>query len=263
MLQIKKRFIGFALLCNLILAFGHANAQPMVILKLDDLGSKNGTSNAAPVLDYLLDMKIKTAIGVIAVRLDSTALKAYSKYIAAKNDKNENIFEVWNHGFTHTNNNPPGGDKREFDGTGYQFQKQHFNTADSIVFKLLGVQMHTFGSPYNAVDSNTTRVIAENKNYKVVLLDGKKSGYERGILHMNNRVNMEVATGVPNFDQFVIQYNNLIGKYPDVIVLQGHPAFYDVAKFEELKKIIVFLQGKKCQFVLPYDLYVLNQKLKR
>lgn len=134
--------------------------------------------------------------------MDSSALKAYSKYIVAKNDRNEDTFEGWNPDLTHTNKNPPGGDKREFDGTGYQFQKQHFNTADSIVLRLLAVQMHTFGSPYNAVDSNPTRVIAENKNYKVVLLDGKKTGYERGILHMNNRVNMEIATGVPNFNQF-------------------------------------------------------------
>ena len=183
-----------------------------MILKLDDLGSKNGICTAAPVLDYLLSMKIKTAIGIIADRLDNSALKAYSKYIDANNDRGEHLFEIWHHGLTHTNNNPPDGAKREFDGTGYQFQKQHFNKADSIVKNLLGVQMHTFGSPYNAVDSNTSKVIYKNANYKVMLLDGKKTNTENGILHMNNRVNMEVATGVPNFEQFVIQYNIYVDK---------------------------------------------------
>ena len=73
---------------------------------------------------------------------------------------------------------------------------------------------------------------------------------------------MEIATGVPNFEQFVVQYNNNVDKYPDIIVLQGHPNGYDELKLEELKKIITFLKGKKCEFILPYDFYTQNNNLR-
>jgi peptidoglycan/xylan/chitin deacetylase (PgdA/CDA1 family) len=260
MLFVSKKQFVFILFLVLVLINCASNAQPKVILKLDDLGSKNGKSSAAPILDYLIQMKIKTSIGVIAVKLDTSALVAYSKYINAKNDQNESLFEVWNHGLTHSKDNPPGGDKKEFQGTGYQFQKAHFNKADSIVTKLLKVKMHTFGAPYNALDSNTAKVVVENSTYKVILLDGKNSTYENGILHMNNAVNMEVATGVPNYDYFVTQYNKLVNKYPDFIVIQGHPNPYDNTKFDELKRIIAFLQSKKCEFILPYEYYAAKYK---
>jgi peptidoglycan/xylan/chitin deacetylase (PgdA/CDA1 family) len=190
-------------------------------MKLDDLGSKNGVSTAAPVLDDLLSRKIKAALGVIANRLDKTAPQAYSKYLNATNNTEEKLFEIWHHGFDHSNNNPPN-NNREFDGTSYDFQSDHFNRADQLVLKLLGVQMHTFGSPYNAIDSNTKKVIDKNPNYKVFLLSRGKSETVNGILYMNNRVNMESATGKVNYDYFVTQYKKLKGKYTNYMVLQGH-----------------------------------------
>jgi len=60
--------IGF--LCFSFAAF----AQHKVILKLDDIGVKNGVCVAKPVMDYLLQKNIKASYGVIANRLDSTAL---------------------------------------------------------------------------------------------------------------------------------------------------------------------------------------------
>jgi peptidoglycan/xylan/chitin deacetylase (PgdA/CDA1 family) len=230
-------------------------AQPHIIIKLDDLGTKNGVCPAAPVLDILLKRKIKASIGVIALRLDSTALTTLKKYTDATNDNGEKLFEVWNHGYDHSNSNPPA-NNREFAGTGYGFQFTHFAFADERVKKLLGLQMHTFGSPYNATDSNTLKVVEKNKMYKVFLLNGGKSEFTNGVLFMNNRVNMESATGQVNYDFFVTQYQKLKIKYPDYMVLQGHPHLYDAAKQAEFNKIIDFLISQKCEFVLPYDYYL-------
>jgi peptidoglycan/xylan/chitin deacetylase (PgdA/CDA1 family) len=245
----------YYLLIGLMLAWSPAMAQTKVVIKLDDFGSKNGVSHASPVLDMLLSRKLKASFGVIAKNLDSTALAVYGKCIKAKNDKGENIFEVWSHGYDHTNNNPPN-NSLEFKGTSYAFQDEHFNHADREVLKKLGVQMHTFGAPNNATDSNTFKILRLNKNYKVVMLDGSPSGIRNGILYMNNRLNMESATGQVNYDYFVSQYQKLKSKYPDYIVMQGHPNQWDTARVVEFGKILDFLVAEKCEFVLPYQYYL-------
>jgi len=247
--------IKYLFIACLSLLTGLTMAQPRVIIKLDDLGSKDGVTKAAPVLDLLLARKIKASFGVIAKNLDKTAPDVYAKYINAKNDKGEPLFEVWSHGYDHSNNNPPNNNP-EFKGTGYVFQDEHFNRADREVLNKLGVQMHTFGSPNNATDSNTLKVLALNKNYKVIMLDGSPSGLRNGILFMNNRLNMESATGQVNYDYFVTQYQKLKTKYPDYIVMQGHPNQWDAARLAEFGKILDFLIAEKCEFVLPYQYYL-------
>ena len=244
------------LLFAMLLAMGfHANAQSKIILKLDDIGVKNGNSKAKPVFDDLLKRKIKVSCGVIAKNLDSTSPQFFAPYLSATNDKGEKLFEIWSHGWDHSNNNPPNNNK-EFDGTSYGFQLEHFNHADAYVKQLLGVQMHTFGSPYNASDSTFNKVISQNKNYKVFMLNGMKTPETNGVANFNNRVNMESSTGNVNFDYFVTQYQKLKDKYPDYMVLQGHAQQWDAAKLAEFDKILDYLIAQKCEFVLPYDYYL-------
>jgi peptidoglycan/xylan/chitin deacetylase (PgdA/CDA1 family) len=243
------------LLSCLTLVASNLMAQIKVIIKIDDFGSKNGQSHASPILDLLLSRKIKASFGVIAKSLDSTAAQVYGKYTSAQNEKGEKLFEVWHHGYDHTNNNPPN-KNLEFSGTSYDFQSEHFNLADKVVLKALGVQMHTFGAPNNATDSNTFKVIALNKNYKVVMLDGSKSGIRNGLLFMNNRLNMENGTGKVNYDYFLTQYQKLSGQYQDYFVMQGHPYMWDAARIVEFGKVLDFLIAEKCEFILPYEYYL-------
>jgi len=241
------------ILCSLFLFKSSLLAQNKVVLKLDDIEANNNTSRALPVMDYLLQREIKASYGVIAKRLDETALNVLGKYINATNAKGEKLIEIWHHGFDHTNNNPPA-KNQEFKGTDYAFQKQHFEDADQRVKKYLGVQMHSFGSPYNAVDSNTLKVIAENPNYKTVMFFWESPSKEKQIRRLNNRINLEKETGKPDFESFVIDYN----KHPEYqksnIVLQGHPNQWDAAKFEQFKLIIDFLISKKSEFVLASEI---------
>lgn len=239
----------------LLLILGNTFAQPRIIIKLDDLGSRHGRSTAAPVIDILVQRKIKAGLGVIAAQLDSTAGAAYGKYLAATNTKGEKLFEIWNHGFDHSNNNPPN-NNMEFKGTGYGFQKDHLAKAQAQVKRLLGITMRTFGSPYNASDSVTNTVIQQQGDIKVFLFGSFKTDEIPGVKNYNNRVEMEITTGQVNYDHFLADYRKYKGKYIANMVLQGHPNMWDAARIAEFNKILDFLTAQKCEFVLPYDYYL-------
>ncbi|MFD2144483.1 DUF2334 domain-containing protein [Mucilaginibacter antarcticus] len=196
----------YALALVLGIAVSTSIAQPKIILKLDDLGSKNGHSTAEPVLDVLTQRKIKAGLGVIANWLDSTAMQAYGKYLVATDEKGQKLFEIWNHGFDHSNKKQPGGNSAEFKGTSYAFQKEHLAKAQVRVRQLLGISMHTFGAPFNQSDSVTNMVLAEHGGYYVFLFSDNTTGLPSSIDNYNNRVEMEITTGQVNFHHFVADY---------------------------------------------------------
>ncbi|MXV17056.1 DUF2334 domain-containing protein [Hufsiella ginkgonis] len=235
-----------------LLAAKQVNGQTKIVLKLDDIGAAANTTKAAAVMDYLVERQVKFTLGVIADRLDSTALNVLGKYIGATNAKGEPLLEIWHHGLDHTNTNPPG-KSQEFRGTSYDFQKRHFDGADQRVLKYLGVQMHAFGSPYNAIDSTTLKVVSENPAYNVVMFAGGKFPAPGKLTRLNNRVDMENGTGNTNYAFFVSNYAKSSYKGSNMI-LQGHPPMWTPEQFGEFKKILDFLISEKCVFVLPGEL---------
>ncbi len=249
-----KKYV-LALILWIALASG-ATAQRKILLKLDDLGSRNGHSTAEPVLDLLLQRKIKAGLGVIATWLDSTAKQAYDKYIYAADEKGRKQFEIWNHGFDHSNKNQPDGNSPEFKGTGYAFQKEHLAKAHERVRQLLGVSMHTFGAPFNQSDTVTNKVLAEHNAYFVVLYSEDRSGLKGWMDNYNYRVDMEITTGQVNFDHFVADYERKKNKYQGMMVLQGHPNMWDAARIAEFNKILDYLVAQKCTFILPEQNYL-------
>lgn len=222
-------------------------AAPKIILKLDDLSVKNGVCGFAPTMDYLVQKQLKAGLGIIADRNDRTALKTLKPYLRATNLKGEKLIEIWHHGLDHS--------KTEFKDSTYEDQKLHFELADKQIRKLLGIQMHTFGTPYNASDSVTNKVISGNPNYKVFMLASQKPVLPNGILYLDNRVNMENGTGNPEFSFFMANYTKLKGKYTDYMVLQGHPNMWSPERIEQFKKIADFLISEGCEFVLPFEYY--------
>lgn len=231
----------------------HSKNKLKIILKLDDFDSKNGESAATPALDYLMNKKIKVATGFIAIRCDESALSVYATYLNAKNDKAEPLFEVWHHGLDHIN--------PEFDGKDYEYQKGHFEQADQLIKNLLRLQMHAFGAPFNHNDATTNTVIAENPNYKVTLFNKPIPDSKTGILNLDNRVNMEIATGKPDYNAFVKNYNSKKDTYTDYMVLQDHPKFWKTEELNQFKQIVDFLIAEGCEFDLPYHYYqLINSK---
>jgi peptidoglycan/xylan/chitin deacetylase (PgdA/CDA1 family) len=256
LLILPKNSMRYALAFVLLLTISSAMGQQKIILKLDDLGSRNNVSTAQAVLDVLLQRKIKAGLGVIANTLDSTAMTAYGKYLAATKQKGDKLFEIWNHGFDHSNKNAPGGNSAEFKGTGYAFQKDHINKAQNRVKQLLGVEMHSFGAPYNLSDSITNKVLGDQGSYHVFLFGDVAANLPSGLKNYNNRVEMEITTGQVNYDHFIADYQRKKNMYPDLMVLQGHPNMWDAARIAEFNKILDYLIAQKCEFVLPYDYYL-------
>ncbi len=229
---------------------------PRIIFKFDDIKVKKGVCLSLPTIDFLANNRIKSSYGVIAVNCDTTSKATLSPYITALNDSNENLVEIWNHGFDHLKINS----LAEFSGTGYDYQKKHFYDATQIVKKNMGVQMHSFGTPWNQSDSITNRVVSEDPEYKVFMcLPGQvKLSKQSNFIILDNFVNMEYDTGKPIYNYFVSNYNANKYKYKDFMVVQGHPENWKLnsPEFIELTKIIDFIKNQGCDFALPYDYYI-------
>lgn len=230
-----------------LLIYTSIEAKLKVILKFDDIRVKEYKCAATPVMEFLIQKQVKCSYGVIAKDLDNTTKETLEKYINAKNSKGENLVEIWHHGYDHV--------KGEFLGSGYEHQKKHFDDASKIVKDLLGIQMRSFGTPFNQSDSVTYKVFGEDPNYKVFMYDRKvKSDPKKGTL--NNIFVIEKGTGNIDFETFKSDYESKNGKYSDYVVLQAHPNGWQSDKIEQLNKIIEFLKEKNCEFVLPYEYYL-------
>ena len=241
----KKTIILFLLFS--LVHVGILHAAPKIILKLDDLRiSKNGSASSA-TLDYLRFKGIKAGFGIIANGIDETALSFLTPYINASNAKGEKLFEFWHHGYDHK--------KPEFKTTDYDYQKLHFEKADSLFENRLGIKMHSFGAPFNASDSITLRVMSENPKYKVIMLGSIVPALSSGILNLNQRVNLELSPGVPDSAYFVTNYLAIKSKYSNYMVVQAHPPYFKPERLEEFKKVIEFLIREGCEFVLPYEYF--------
>jgi len=81
-----------------------------------------------------------------------------------------------------------------------------------------------------------------------------------GFLSLNNRVNMESSTSNPDFAYFVTNYNTYKNTYKDYMVLQGHPNGFSASSFENFKLVTEFLLAEGCEFVKPYELYLLTSE---
>lgn len=248
--MLERKIVVVLVLCFLNLI---GVAQTKIILKLDDLGSKNGQVSAPAALKYLKDRKIKASLGVIANRLDESAKEAYQQYLTATNDKGEKLIEIWNHGFDHSNNIAPG-DYQEFKGTPYSFQSKHLDDAHNLVEERLALKMQSFGSPFNASDTSTVRALQANGNYKVFMFSGSAEKIDN-ILTLNNRVNMEITTGKVDFENFLLQYQKYKDTYKDYMVLQGHPNIWDEENLAQFDRVINYLIAQNCEFVLPMEYY--------
>ena len=228
--------------------FSITEAPRKIFLKLDDVVVNDHVTVASPTIDYLRNNDIKASFGLVADRNDESTLSVWSEYLNETDENGNKLFEIWNHGFDHIN--------PEFDGTTYAYQKEHFESADSILNNLLRLRMHTFGAPFNHNDDITNLVISENPNYKVTFFNNPAADISTGIVNLTNRVNMENGTGNPEYNFFVSNYNTYKNTYIDYMVLQGHPNVWDNSDLIEFQNIIDFLISEGCEFVLPYDYYL-------
>lgn len=235
----------------MLVARNVAGQQPVIILKLDDFYVKNHEISGQQALDTLAHRNVKAGLGFIADKSDAT-LSEFNRYLQMNTKSGEPLFEVWHHGLDHKN--------PEFFGTGYDYQKKHFDSATQFMKQLLGVQMHSFGAPYNASDSVTNRVISEDKNFRVAMFNKVKPGEKDGFIDLTNRINMEAATGKPDYEYFVANYQKSKSLYKDYIVLQAHPPHFKDDAIVQFTRIIDFLIAEGFSFETPYSWYIKYHK---
>lgn len=226
-----------------------------VILKLDDLGARNSSNSASAVMDWLISKQLKAGFGAIANRFDNTAITVMQPYLSAVAPDGKPLFEIWNHGYYHTS-----AEFNEFRGE-YDWQNENFSKADTTILSKLGVQMRSFGTPYNQNDLTTWSVL-ENHNYKVFMYGGTVKTPST-VFSMKNIVNMEKTTAQPDFATFIESYNSRKGTFTDYIILQGHPngGFANAECFDNFKLIVEFLLTEGVEYMNPYEYYLFQAGL--
>lgn len=144
----------------------------------------------------------------------------------------------------------------EFSGTPYTYQKAHLDSSTRVIMSKLGIRMHTFGAPYNQIDTTFIRVFSEDTSYKVLLFGQLSPAAGSNQVNLKNRVNIESATGVPDYATFISDYTAKKGTFTDYMVMQGHAyAWTTDAKQTEFRKIVNYLLADSVLFSTPSEYY--------
>lgn len=225
-----------------------------VVLKLDDLVSTR--EGAVPerwrrVTDFARERNLKISAGIICDSLEGEK-PAYFSYI--KELHSSGSCEFWFHGYDHKQWDEGGRKLQEFNGTSYEHQKDHFVKSQALAKEKLGFAFAAFGSPFNATDATTSRVLAEDPDIKVLLFGNagdRASG--KVVLDRVGPVNIEIPLFVPNPEKFAEAYGaNAKGR--KYYVLQGHPNQWDDARWAAFVRLVDFLQQNRIPVVTPSEL---------
>ena len=191
---------------------------------------------------------VKVSAGVICDSL-SKDKKDYADWLHGLSTSGG--VELWNHGWDHKRwENAAKETISEFGGSGYAHQKQHFDDAQNAMREVLGAAPIALGTPFNAVDADTLRVINEDKTIRLVftykpLVIGDKTPAPMTIRGEHD------GTGKPNFEKFKTEY----AAKPNMnfSAIQFHPNAFEDAHFAEYAKILDFLKAEGWVFMLPAE----------
>lgn len=244
-----------------------ANDKPIVILKLDDLRD-NSYEKFKLVADYVIEKDIKASFGINGKYLEGKDQEhpfiVHTKYW----DSTGNI-EIWHHGWDHSK----ASDRSwyEYKGRGmddragyveladnYERQYLDFEKTMDIVDEVLGITMHTFGSPYNQNDETFVEVINKFDDMKVVFFPRTpvNKQLELSIKTDMGRLNIENGgTGKADFNYFMENYNNY-DKDMEYMVLQAHPGYFNEDALASFKEICDYLITEGYTFMTPYEYFM-------
>src|ERR1700761_9159279 len=162
-LMTMKKLICFSLMLWVAMVLSPVSAAPVVIIKADDFRGPSQTWTN--FLDVSRKAGIKVSIGVIADSIaGDEAASAWMKAQVARQD-----VEFWDHGWDHKELGMlKAGPITEFGGSGLTYQREHLAKAQATLKAALGNDVAVFGTPYNAFDVNTARVINETPELRLI-----------------------------------------------------------------------------------------------
>jgi len=239
-------FLAASALALCLPAAAQDRPEKIIIIKADDI--RRVTDGWNRFFELSKAKNVKVSAGIICCSLE-TENSEYCDWLRAQ--QASGMVEFWNHGWDHKRwTNEQNERVWEFRGSGYDHQKKHFSDSQNIMEKVLGSPPAVFGAPYNAIDSDTLRVMNEDENMRLFF------GYEQEVLNHTMIARMHLrgendGTGKPNFEIFKETYM----QKPDLTftVLQFHPNNFDDERLAEYGKIIDFLIAEGWTFMLPAE----------
>ncbi|MBU0609617.1 MAG: polysaccharide deacetylase family protein, partial [Armatimonadetes bacterium] len=201
---------------------------------------------------------IKGSFGVLAGSLADATPEAV-KWM--QDQRASGRVEFWFHGWDHAAHVENGEVCGEFTDRSYEEQKRRFDDSQKLVRERLGFAFETFGPPgggsHGSFDASTTRVMAEDPDMKVWLYpqpldDAGRELQAAGKVTILDRVwsvNLESAVGVPYLK--ALEAGWAANPQREYFVLQGHPAMWAGAKYDEWLRVLDFLIARKAVFMTP------------
>jgi peptidoglycan/xylan/chitin deacetylase (PgdA/CDA1 family) len=221
-----------------------------VVLKFDDLRQVDGAVAAAWQRVHALaaERSIPFSVGIICNSLEPSAPN-YFKMIQDWHAGGS--VEFWNHGYDHEMWEVDGERVREFIGSGYAHQLQHFQRSQDLARQKLGIEFTTFGAPFNCIDADTVKVLGQFPEISVWMNGPDQAQTRSKVINFGPHVYLEVELGKLDFDHFKSSYLN--HEQEPLLILQGHPMRWADQDFERFVQIVDFLLEQGATFVLPRD----------
>ncbi|MBF4983456.1 DUF2334 domain-containing protein [Nonlabens mediterrranea] len=243
--------------CSSILKSNETRSKQYVILKLDDLWNEEDLVHNGwiEVINFLNQENIKGTIGIVGNSLE-TDDNEYFQWIKTRNNEGH---EIWNHGFCHCKRLEGEIDIREYRGEGLEEQFESIFKTQNLAKEKLNITLRSFGAPYNSTDKNTIVALEKIPEIKVWLFKENSSQTEKFVINRINEINIEYPVHIPDYEKFKEGYLNHSSE--PIIIIQGRPRSWmeDKIRFEEFKKIVLFLKNRNVQFVTPYEYYQIKE----
>ncbi|MFT5124984.1 MAG: peptidoglycan/xylan/chitin deacetylase (PgdA/CDA1 family) [Candidatus Omnitrophota bacterium] len=238
--------LSIVVLCTLPYSFSRGDSTKIAIIKADDVW------NRTPKWDRFFEISqekgVKVSAGVICNSLAGNN-QSYEDWLRELHDSG--WVEFWNHGWDHKRWTTDEDVKfSEFGGTGYAHQKKHFDDAQAIMKHVFGKAPIAFGSPYNACDADTLKVMNEDPDLRLFFCYGRVGLKDKVLARMHLRGEND-GTGEPNFKKFKAAYRQENER--SFSALQFHPNSFSDEHFVEYAKILDFLIARGWTFMQPAE----------
>lgn len=238
-----------ALLLCLVVCAATANAQQVVLLKLDDViarrvGTKPVSDRWLKVHDYLKAQNIKGSFGIITESLEKDN-PLYFNWL--KEVQAAGLIEFWMHGYHMKTASEPG----EFEHGTAEEQRAILAKGEKLAKEKLGFPLPAFGPHWSGTTDATDEAMEKVPEVTIWLYGPEKPKfYSR--LSIPRVMALENPTFVPDAEKFKTFYEAKAAKR-EALVLQGHPDQWDDKRWEGFTKIIEFLKSKNVVFMTPSE----------
>ncbi len=216
-------------------------ARPVIILKLDDV--TRATPRWQRCYDFIREQNIKASFGIIgfAMERDDPRLFEWIRNVAAGKQ-----VEFWNHGFHNRTSHDKLG---EFESDSVEAQREALLKTQRLVKEKTGLCLTAFGPHWSGTNEATVQALNAIPEIDKVFFYTQGSGSR---FVFQRFMDMEKPTFNPVFGMVKQNFEAWAHKKP-YLCLQGHPESWTDARFEEFKKIVIYLKEQGCRFMTASD----------